>query len=100
MGKPEQEKPYYNLAEPPNTRDLHKIAAAAKGCTACHLWRHATQTVFGEGAKHPEIMLVGEQPGDKEDIEGHPFVGPAGRVLSESLEQAGMDPKLVYTTNA
>ena len=64
------------------------------------MWRHATQTVFGEGSEKPDIMLVGEQPGDKEDLEGHPFVGPAGRVLDEALQQAGIDPKRVYTTNA
>ena len=97
-----EEKPYYNSAEPlvPKTTNLRSIAEAAKACRACHLWRHGTQTVFGEGATHPEIMLVGEQPGDKEDVEGHPFVGPAGRVLNESLAQAGIDPKRVYITNA
>jgi len=98
----EPEQAYYNSAQSvvPYTGQLSAIKEAAKKCTACHLWRRATQTVFGEGAKHPDIMLVGEQPGDKEDIEGHPFVGPAGRVLNESLDQAGIDVKRVYITNA
>lgn len=89
-------------AEPfvPPASDIHAVAEAAKGCRGCPLWENATQTVFGEGADHPQIMLVGEQPGDKEDLQGHPFVGPAGRVLNESLEQAGVSPTTTYTTNA
>jgi uracil-DNA glycosylase len=94
------EEPYYGLAEPPETDDLQVVAAAASGCQACHLWRHATQTVFGEGIVKAEIMLVGEQPGDQEDKQGHPFVGPAGKILSNSLAEAGIDPGTTYTTNA
>ena len=72
---------------------------AARGCRACHLWRRATQTVFGEGAAAAEVMLVGEQPGNDEDLAGHPFVGPAGRILNEALEQAGIDRTRTYVTN-
>jgi DNA polymerase len=66
----------------------------------CELWRDATQTIFGEGAAHARLMLVGEQPGDKEDVAGHPFVGPAGRVLDEALEAAKIDRRSTYVTNA
>jgi len=69
------------------------------GCKACHLWRCGTQTVFGEGDPKAKIMLVGEQPGDKEDLEGRPFVGPAGRVLDDALELAGVSRSEVYITN-
>src|ERR1051325_10706110 len=69
-------------------------------CRACDLWRHATQTVFGAGAVRAPIVLVGEQPGDQEDRQGKPFVGPAGRVLEEALAAAGVDPARVYVTNA
>lgn len=72
----------------------------AEGCTRCHLYKHATQTVFGEGPLDAEIMLVGEQPGDQEDLQGHPFVGPAGKVLDEALAEAGIDRGRVYLTNA
>src|SRR6185369_8231685 len=72
----------------------------AAGCRACELWRLGTQTVFGEGPVTASAMLVGEQPGDREDVEGHPFVGPAGRVLDEALEAAGVDRDDVYVTNA
>jgi DNA polymerase len=68
-------------------------------CRACDLWENATQPVMGEGARHGSLMLVGEQPGDREDIEGHPFVGPAGKVLDVGLQQAGIDPHQVYITN-
>ncbi|MBV8396930.1 MAG: UdgX family uracil-DNA binding protein [Actinobacteria bacterium] len=81
-------------------RSLDALRAAAAGCRACHLWEHATQTVFGEGTRHAEVMFVGEQPGDKEDLAGHPFVGPAGRVLDEALEEVGIDREHVYVTNA
>jgi uracil-DNA glycosylase family protein len=77
--------------------ELSKLSA---GCKACDLWRNATQTVFGEGAKDAEVMLIGEQPGNQEDLQGHPFVGPAGRVLDEALEQAGIERDAVYITNA
>ena len=73
---------------------------AAAGCRACDLWRDATQTVFGEGQEHARVIMVGEQPGDREDIEGKPFVGPAGRLLDEALEAAGIDRAGVYVTNA
>jgi DNA polymerase len=76
------------------------VAQAAKGCTACHLYKRATQTVFGEGPKSASIMLVGEQPGDYEDVAGKPFVGPAGKIMDRALEEAGIDRKDVYVTNA
>jgi uracil-DNA glycosylase len=79
---------------------LTKLREAAAGCRACDLWKTGTQTVFGEGLQKAEIVFVGEQPGDKEDLAGRPFVGPAGRVLDEALEQAGIDRKLAYVTNA
>lgn len=76
---------------------LREVAA---GCRACDLWRNATQTVFGEGRRTAEVMLIGEQPGDKEDLAGHPFVGPAGRVLDQALDDVGIDREQVYVTNA
>src|SRR3954471_23724792 len=84
----------------PERLSLASLREAAAGCQACPLWRTGTQTVFGEGAARSELMLVGEQPGDREDKEGHPFVGPAGRLLDECLEEAGIDRKAVYVTNA
>ena len=72
---------------------------AVTDCRACDLWEGATQAVMGEGARHASLMLVGEQPGDREDIEGHPFVGPAGRVLDQGLDQAGITRNEVYITN-
>jgi uracil-DNA glycosylase family protein len=83
-----------------NPRSLRSVAEAAKGCRGCDLWSRATQTVFGEGPRAATVLLVGEQPGDKEDIAGHPFVGPAGRVLDEALAEAGIDRTRVYVTNA
>ena len=80
--------------------DLERLAHDAAACRACELWRDATQTVFGEGPAEAELMLVGEQPGDHEDLAGHPFVGPAGRVLDEALAAAGIDRDDVYVTNA
>ncbi len=79
---------------------LEALREEAAACRACPLWKNATQTVFGEGPKHAPIMLVGEQPGDKEDLAGHPFVGPAGAMLDRALEEAGVDRKKVYVTNA
>ena len=79
---------------------LPKLREAAAGCRACPLWEDATQTVFGAGARSSVAMLVGEQPGDREDREGEPFVGPAGRLLDEALVQAGIDRRAVYVTNA
>jgi uracil-DNA glycosylase family protein len=84
----------------PETRSLEELRAAAAGCRACDLWKTGTQTVFGEGLKKSEIVFVGEQPGDKEDLAGRPFVGPAGGVLDEALEAAGIDRSLAYVTNA
>ena len=79
---------------------LEDVRAAAAGCKACDLWKLGTQTVFGEGSESAELMLVGEQPGDKEDLAGRPFVGPAGRILDQALEEAGIDRSRVYVTNA
>ena len=84
----------------PETLNLSKLREAAAGCKACDLWKTGTQTVFGEGAKSAEIVFVGEQPGDKEDLAGKPFVGPAGRVFDEGLAAAGIDRRLAYVTNA
>ena len=75
----------------PETRNLPKLHEAAAGCKACDLWKTGTQTVFGEGSKSAAIVFVGEQPGDKEDLAGKPFVGPAGRVFDERLAAAGID---------
>ena len=83
-----------------NAHTLTGLRRAVQECRGCDLWRNATQAVFGEGAVHAPVMFVGEQPGDKEDLAGHPFVGPAGRVLDEALEAAGIDRKQVYVTNA
>jgi uracil-DNA glycosylase family protein len=79
---------------------LTALRRAARDCRACDLWKNATQTVFGEGASKASIMFVGEQPGDQEDLAGHPFVGPAGKVLDEALLEAGIDRNEVYVTNA
>ena len=79
---------------------LATLREEAMHCHACPLYKNATQTVFGEGPAHARIMLVGEQPGDKEDLEGKPFVGPAGRLLDKALEEAGIDRRKVYVTNA
>ena len=84
---------------PPNPT-LSRLREAAAGCRGCDLWVNATQTVFGEGPRAAEVMLVGEQPGDQEDRQGHPFVGPAGRLLDSGLEQAGIDRTQVYVTNS
>jgi uracil-DNA glycosylase len=83
----------------PDRPSLSKLRAAAARCTACPLYAHATQTVFGEGPAHAALMLVGETPGDREDIEGRPFVGPAGRLLDRCLAEAGLDRKRAYVTN-
>jgi uracil-DNA glycosylase family protein len=78
---------------------LKTVREAARGCRACDLYKRGTQTVFGEGPRRARIMMVGEQPGDAEDIAGHPFVGPAGKLLDRALEEAGIDRGLVYVTN-
>jgi uracil-DNA glycosylase len=95
----EQSEP--NDATPflPEKRTLSALREAAAGCRGCHLWRGATQTVFGEGLKRARVMLVGEQPGDKEDLAGKPFVGPAGRELDRGLEAAGIARDEAYVTN-
>jgi DNA polymerase len=83
----------------PERLSLSGLREAAAGCKACDLWKTGTQTVFGEGARKSEVMLVGEQPGDYEDREGRPFVGPAGKLLDRALEEAGIDRRLAYVTN-
>ena len=83
----------------PQRKSLSALREAADGCRGCHLWRGATQTVFGEGMKKARVMLIGEQPGDKEDQAGHPFVGPAGRELDKGLEAAGIARDEAYVTN-
>lgn len=83
----------------PRNPSLPGLRRAAAGCKACDLWKKGTQTVFGEGSARASVMLIGEQPGDKEDIAGHPFVGPAGRILDEALAAAGIDRSEVYVTN-
>ncbi|MFP5318099.1 MAG: UdgX family uracil-DNA binding protein [Acidimicrobiia bacterium] len=84
----------------PQPPTLPALREAAAGCRACHLWERGTQTVFGEGAAGSRILFVGEQPGDREDLEGRPFVGPAGRLFDEALVAAGIDRGDVYVTNA
>ena len=84
----------------PERLSLAALREAAAGCRGCHLWQVGTQTVFGEGAGDLEVMFVGEQPGDYEDREGKPFVGPAGRLFDDALEAAGIDRSTTYVTNA
>src|SRR6478752_6990020 len=91
---------YARPAQPPDTSSLAIVREAAAHCTACHLHKRATQTVFGEGPKRAAMMLVGEQPGDYEDVAGKPFVGPAGKIMDRALEEAGIDRGDVYVTNA
>ncbi len=83
----------------PARRTLPALRAAAAGCRGCDLWTRGTQTVFGDGAPRARVMLVGEQPGNDEDLAGKPFVGPAGKLLDRALEQAGIDRRQVYVTN-
>jgi DNA polymerase len=85
---------------PPDADSLDDLKAAAAKCQGCELYENATQTVFGRGAPHAKIVFVGEQPGDIEDQQGLPFVGPAGRLLREAVDDAGIDPASVYITNA
>ena len=84
----------------PTRPTLPRLRAASKGCRGCHLWKVGTQTVFGEGPADASVVIVGEQPGDKEDLAGRPFVGPAGKLLDVALEDAGIDRERVYLTNA
>jgi DNA polymerase len=101
-----QKAPEASMSKPATNKrkatggDLETLRAEAADCRACPLWKNATQTVFGEGTRHARIMLVGEQPGDKEDLAGKPFVGPAGQMLDRALAEAGIDRKKVYVTNA
>jgi uracil-DNA glycosylase family protein len=83
----------------PPKANLNVLRRVSRTCKACHLWKGATQTVFGEGASKARIMLIGEQPGDQEDKSGHPFVGPAGKLLDQALIEAGIDRSDVYITN-
>src|ERR671924_1024271 len=83
----------------PERRTLRLFRDAARGCRACHLWERGTQTVFGEGPAPAALMLVGEQPGNDEDLAGSPFVGPAGRLLDQALAAAGIDRNETYVTN-
>jgi len=95
--KPKPGEPVPDLL--PDQPTLDNVAETARGCKACDLYKRGTQTVFGEGPKRAALMLVGEQPGDAEDVAGHPFVGPAGKLLDRALEEAGIDRKAVYVTN-
>jgi len=97
---PTAQKETWRPAPVPATSSLKEVREAARGCTACPLYKTGTQTVFGEGPKNPALMLVGEQPGDYEDVAGKPFVGPAGKIMDRALEDAGIDRKEVYVTNA
>ncbi|HEY3601175.1 MAG TPA: UdgX family uracil-DNA binding protein [Chthoniobacterales bacterium] len=90
----------WRLANVPDSSSLTTLRKAAAHCTACPLYKNATQTVFGEGRKGAALMLLGEQPGDREDLTGKPFVGPAGNILNRALEEAGIDRNAVYVTNA
>ena len=83
----------------PSRKNLKAFRDAAADCKACDLWKRGTQTVFGEGTRRAEIFFVGEQPGNEEDLTGHPFVGPAGRLLNEALADAGIDRAQTYVTN-
>lgn len=84
----------------PQTRSMRRLREASAFCRGCDLYKNATQTVFGEGKARAELMFVGEQPGEGEDRAGHPFVGPAGMLLRKTMQQAGIDPKGAYITNA
>ena len=97
MTKPSRTNP----SDPaPPIKSLRGLAAASQDCRACPLFANATQAVFGEGPVTASVVLIGEQPGDAEDLSGHPFVGPAGAVLEKALDEAGIDRKSVYVTNA
>ena len=83
----------------PERKSLKAFREAADDCKGCDLWERATQTVFGEGARHAEVLFVGQQPGNEEDLTGHPFVGPAGRLFNDALAEAGIDRRKTYVTN-
>src|SRR6201982_3584415 len=95
----EQTDPEHPPAPVPARPTAANLREAIRACRACDLWKGATQPVLGEGARTAGLMLVGEQPGDREDIEGHPFVGPAGRILDQALEQAEIERGDAYVTN-
>lgn len=84
----------------PSTKNLGKLRQAASACRGCSLYEHATQVVFGEGPQHAKVVMVGETPGNDEDLAGHPFVGPAGKLLNKAMDEAGIDRSKVYVTNA
>ncbi|HEY3940262.1 MAG TPA: UdgX family uracil-DNA binding protein [Bryobacteraceae bacterium] len=84
----------------PPRGDIASLRMAAPDCHGCELYRHATQVVFGEGPPNARVVMVGEQPGDEEDRQGHPFVGPSGRLLSKAMHEAGLDREKIYVTNA
>lgn len=94
-------KPFKSAAEDliPPRPSLSSLKDAAADCKACDLWKTGTQTVFGEGARRVKVMFIGEQPGNEEDLSGRPFVGPAGRLLDDALDEAGIDRKQTYVTN-
>ena len=94
-----KESPVDLAVLPPALNTMSKLRDAARDCTACDLYKTATQTVFGDGPANSQIMFVGEQPGDQEDRAGHPFVGPAGKLLDEALERVGIQHSKVYVTN-
>ena len=100
MTKPPAGPDLFSAAAPVPKESLTQLRREAAGCTRCDLYAHATQTVFGEGPAQAEIVLVGEQPGDQEDIAGKPFVGPAGKLLDQALDEAGIERAKVYVTNA
>jgi len=97
---PTHDQEFARPAQPPDTTSWSVVREAAKDCEACHLYKRGTQTVFGEGPNRAAMMLVGEQPGDYEDVAGKPFVGPAGKIMDRALEEAGIDRSQVYVTNA
>ena len=97
--EPPNSRPRGGHEQPPAAPTVVGLREAAARCTACALYRNATQTVFGEGPEGALVMLVGEQPGDAEDLDGHPFVGPAGKLLDRCLAEAGIDRARTYITN-
>lgn len=100
MGKDTEPKPGQPVPELlPDRPTVQKVRDVARDCKACDLYKRGTQTVFGEGPSRADVMLVGEQPGDAEDLAGHPFVGPAGKLLDRALEEAGIERARVYVTN-
>ncbi len=100
LHRPQEEESTDTLAYLPAELSLPSLRQAARSCRGCPLWKRGTQTVFGAGPEGAELMVVGEQPGDEEDLAGLPFVGPAGRLLDAALEAAGIDRRRAYVTNA